>query len=58
MKYGKGLYKILRKGGFWYVGKLMTADTDGTPVYQRVSELYCYRGWALNFARRFKLNVY
>lgn len=51
--YGKGIYKALKHAnGFWYVGRLLTADTDGVPVYQRVSNLYCYRGWALNFARR------
>lgn len=45
--------KVLKhKSGFWYVGKLLTIDPDGVPVYQRLSELYCYRGWALNFARR------
>ena len=57
MKYGQGIYKILRKGSFWFVGRLLTADADGTPVYQRISELYCYRGWALNFARRMRLTV-
>lgn len=55
--HGEGLYKILRQKGFWYVGRLLTADTDGTPVYQRVSNLYCFRGWAENYARRFKLNI-
>ena len=57
MKYGQGLYKILKGGGFWYVGRLCHADNDGTPVYQRISNLYCFKGWAENFARRFKLAV-
>jgi len=47
------IYKALRhKSGFWYVGKLISIDSDGVPVYQQLSNLYCYRGWALNFARR------
>lgn len=57
MNYGQGLYKVLRKGGFWFVGRLLTADTDGTPVYQQISDLYCYRGWALNFARRMSITL-
>jgi hypothetical protein len=45
--------KVIRdKSGFWYVGRLLTADPDGVPVFQRLSELYCHKGWALNFARR------
>ena len=45
--------KIMRhKTGFWYVGRLLTVDADGIPVYQRISDLYRFRGWALNFARR------
>lgn len=57
MKYGQGLYKILKKGGFWYVGKLCASDSDGVPVYQRISNLYCFKGWAENYARRFKLSI-
>lgn len=50
--------KILRhKSGFWYVGRLLTIDPDGVPVYQQLSELYCYRGWALNFARRMHISL-
>lgn len=58
MKHGEGIYKVLKHAsGFWYVGRLLTADTDMVPVYQRVSELYCYRGWALNFARRMQIRL-
>lgn len=50
--------KILRnKCGFWYVGRLLTADSDGVPVYQKLSDDYVYKGWALNFARRMCINL-
>ena len=46
------IYRVIKSKGFWCVGKLLTIDPDGVPVYQILSDLYCFRGWALNFARR------
>lgn len=57
MKYGQGLYKILKKGGFWFVGRFDGSDEDGTPIYRQISNLYCYKGWAENYARRFRLTI-
>lgn len=58
IRYGDGIYKILKKRNYWYVGRLLTADSDGTPVYQCVSNLYRFRGWADAFCRRMKIKVY
>lgn len=52
MKYGEGIYRIIRAYGGWCVAKIVGHHDNGEPVYHRVSELYCYRGWAQNFARR------
>ena len=53
MRYGEGFYKILRVNGGWCVARL----TDSGGRWHIVSNLYVYRGWAQNFARRLKLNV-
>lgn len=57
MKYGEGIYRIIREVGGWCVAKLVSHHDDGTPVWHRVSNLYSYRGWAQAFARRRKLKV-
>lgn len=54
MKYGQGIYRIIREVGGWCVAK---KDSPDDVCWQRVSNLYSYRGWAQNFARRMKLNV-
>ena len=53
MKYGEGIYRILRVNGGWCVARL----TDSGGRWLRVSNLYMYRGWAQAFARRMKINV-
>lgn len=50
-----GTFMILREKGFWCVGRLLTTNPDGTNIYQRVSNLYCFRGWAQAFCRRMKI---
>ncbi len=57
MKYGEGIHRICQKGGFWYVGRFIGSDENDVPVYQQISNLYCFRGWAENFARRMKLKI-
>jgi hypothetical protein len=56
-KYGQGIYKIIRDVGGWCVAKQSGVREDGTPRYHRVSNLYSFRGWAQNFARRMRLKV-
>lgn len=51
MKYGHGIYKIIRDYGGWCVAKLSNGQ------WLRVSNLYSYRGWAQAYARRMKLKV-
>lgn len=53
LKYGQGIYRIIRDNGGWCVARL----TDSNGRWHRISELYRFRGWAQNFARRMKLNV-
>ena len=50
-----GTFMIIREKGFWCVGKLLTTDADGTQVFQRVSNLFRFRGWAQAFCRRMKI---
>jgi len=52
-KYGQGIYRIFKESGGWCVARLTEADGR----WHRVSDLYRFRGWAQNFARRMKLNV-
>ena len=52
-KYGEGIYRIIRDNGGWCVAK----KSDPDARWHRISELYRFRGWAQNFARRMKLNV-
>lgn len=56
-KYGEGIYRIIHSVGGWCVAKLVGVNESGQPRWHRVSNLYTYRGWAQNFARRMKLNV-
>jgi hypothetical protein len=53
MMYGKGIYRILRVNGGWCVAKISAAGDR----WHAVSNIYSYRGWAQNFARRMKLHV-
>lgn len=53
LKYGQGIYRIIREHGGWCVAK----KSDSDARWHRVSNLYVYRGWAQAFARRMKLNV-
>ena len=46
---------IIHEKGFWCVGRLLTTEPDGTQIFQRVSNLYCFRGWAQAFCRRMKI---
>lgn len=57
MKYGEGIYRIVRDYGGWCVARLAGHYENGQPVWRRISNLYTYRGWAQAFARRMKLNV-
>lgn len=47
------VYKIMHEQRGWCVA--VRNDSDG--YWHRVSNLYRFRGWAQNFARRMKLNV-
>ena len=51
-KYGQGIYRILRVNCGWCVAKLTSAGR-----WHRVSNVYCFRGWAQYFARRTNLKV-
>lgn len=53
LKYGQGIYRIIREQGGWCVAKKNTPDER----WHRVSNLYRFRGWAQAFARRMKLQV-
>lgn len=56
-KYGEGIYRIIRERCGWCVARQDGTNENGTPRYRRVSNLYTYRGWAQNYARRMCLNV-
>ena len=57
MKYGEGIYRIVRLYGGWCVARLAGRYEDGSPRWRAVSNLYVYRGWAQNYARRTRLPV-
>lgn len=50
------LHYIIRAHGGWCVAK-PAADlgANGERIWHRVSNLYRFRGWAENFARRMKI---
>ena len=52
-KYGEGFYMIIREPGGWCVARQTSADGR----WHRVSDVYRFRGWAQNFARRMRLRV-
>ena len=52
-KHGKGIYRILHDKGGWCVAKL----NEYSGIWHRVSNLYAYRGWAQNYARRMRIPV-
>lgn len=57
MKYGQGIYKIIRDNAGWCVAKQIGLAENGQMLYHRVSNSYVYRGWAQAWSRRRKIHV-
>lgn len=55
--YKDNIYRIVRTYGGWCVAVLAGHFEDGTARWRRVSNIYSYRGWAQNYARRYGLRV-